>query len=145
MHAKYLTLLAENELEQRVEKLEALLASCTVCPKDCGNDRLAGEIAACYSGRLPIVSSYTAHFGEEPLHAQIISLIKAMPQNVDTDLRNLHTSDTMRADAWDSLHADDPKVEQRLRSARASPTTRRPSETLQRIEQARFPLFRSER
>ena len=24
------------------------------------------EIAACYSGRLPIVSSYTAHFGEEP-------------------------------------------------------------------------------
>ena len=25
------------------------------------------EIAACYSGRLPIVSSYTAHFGEEPV------------------------------------------------------------------------------
>ena len=32
----------------------------------CGNDRLEDEIAACYSGRLPIVSSYTAHFGEEP-------------------------------------------------------------------------------
>src|SRR5438552_4272734 len=43
-----------------------MLASCTVCPKDCGNDRLNDEIAACYSGRLPIVSSYTAHFGEEP-------------------------------------------------------------------------------
>jgi putative pyruvate formate lyase activating enzyme len=27
---------------------------------------LQNEIAACYSGRLPIVSSYTAHFGEEP-------------------------------------------------------------------------------
>lgn len=66
MAAKYLTLLAENELESRVEKLESLLASCTVCPKDCGNDRLKDEIAACYSGRLPIVSSYTAHFGEEP-------------------------------------------------------------------------------
>ena len=66
MDPKYLTLLAENELERRVEKLEALLASCTVCPKDCGNDRLKDEIAACYSGRLPIVSSYTAHFGEEP-------------------------------------------------------------------------------
>jgi putative pyruvate formate lyase activating enzyme len=37
-----------------------------VCPKLCGNDRLNDEIAACYSGRLPIVSSYTAHFGEEP-------------------------------------------------------------------------------
>jgi len=58
--------LAANELAQRVGQLEALLASCTVCPNDCGNNRLHDEIAACYSGRLPIVSSYTAHFGEEP-------------------------------------------------------------------------------
>jgi len=58
--------LAETKLEERVEQLEALLAACTVCPKDCGNDRLNDELAACYSGRLPIVSSYTAHFGEEP-------------------------------------------------------------------------------
>jgi putative pyruvate formate lyase activating enzyme len=62
----YLKLLRTNELETRVERLEALLRSCTVCPKLCGNDRLNDEIAACYSGRLPIVSSYTAHFGEEP-------------------------------------------------------------------------------
>lgn len=55
-----------GELEKRVEKLEKLLESCTICPKDCGNNRLKDEIAACYSGRLPIVSSYTAHFGEEP-------------------------------------------------------------------------------
>ena len=66
MKARYLTLLAENKLRERVEALEAMLASCTVCPKLCGNDRLNDEIAACYSGRLPIVSSYTAHFGEEP-------------------------------------------------------------------------------
>lgn len=64
---RYLTLLAENRLAERVERLEDLLRSCTVCPKDCGNDRLQDEIAACYSGRLPIVSSYTAHFGEEPV------------------------------------------------------------------------------
>ncbi|MGQ0541827.1 MAG: radical SAM protein [Blastocatellia bacterium] len=63
---KYLTLLAENKLEERIIALEEMLRSCTVCPKDCGNDRLNDEIAACYSGRLPIVSSYTAHFGEEP-------------------------------------------------------------------------------
>jgi putative pyruvate formate lyase activating enzyme len=62
----YLKLLQTGELEHRVEQLETLLASCTVCPKDCGNNRLADEIAACYSGKLPIVSSYTAHFGEEP-------------------------------------------------------------------------------
>lgn len=66
MEAGYLKLLKTNELRDRVERLEALLRSCTVCPKDCGNDRLNDEIAACYSGRLPIVSSYTAHFGEEP-------------------------------------------------------------------------------
>ena len=67
MKARYLTLLAENKLEARVDQLEALLRACTVCPKDCGNNRLNDELAACYSGRLPIVSSYTAHFGEEPV------------------------------------------------------------------------------
>jgi putative pyruvate formate lyase activating enzyme len=66
MEPGYLSLLKKNELESRVDQLEALLRSCTVCPKDCGNDRLNDEIAACYSGRLPVVSSYTAHFGEEP-------------------------------------------------------------------------------
>jgi putative pyruvate formate lyase activating enzyme len=58
--------LKANELAKRVEQLEKLLESCTVCPKDCGNNRLNDEIAACYSGKLPIVSSFTAHFGEEP-------------------------------------------------------------------------------
>ena len=66
MDPGYLKLLATNELEARIERLESLLRECTVCPKDCGNDRLNDEIAACYSGRLPIVSSFTAHFGEEP-------------------------------------------------------------------------------
>src|SRR3954452_10081764 len=66
MYPRYLKLLEANELHGRVERLESLLAACTVCPKDCGNDRLQDEIAACYSGRLPIVSSYTTHFGEEP-------------------------------------------------------------------------------
>lgn len=57
----------KGTLRSKVEALESLLASCTVCPKDCGNNRLKDEVAACYSGRLPIVSSYTAHFGEEPV------------------------------------------------------------------------------
>jgi len=66
MSPRYLKLLATNELEARVEQLEAMLGACNICPKDCGNDRLKDKIAACYSGRLPMVSSYTAHFGEEP-------------------------------------------------------------------------------
>jgi len=64
--AGYRRLLRNGELNRRVEALEALLERCTVCPRDCLNNRLQDEIAACYSGRLPIVSSYTAHFGEEP-------------------------------------------------------------------------------
>jgi putative pyruvate formate lyase activating enzyme len=62
----YLRLLETGELAKRVDALEALLERCTICPRDCLNNRLNNEIAACYSGRLPIVSSYTAHFGEEP-------------------------------------------------------------------------------
>ena len=62
----YLKLLERGELINRVEQLEALLERCTVCPRDCLNNRKLNELAACYSGRLPIVSSYTPHFGEEP-------------------------------------------------------------------------------
>src|SRR5437660_6294389 len=62
----YLRMLQSGELRDRVGALESLLERCTVCPRDCLNNRLRNEIAACYSGRLPIVSSYTPHFGEEP-------------------------------------------------------------------------------
>jgi putative pyruvate formate lyase activating enzyme len=62
----YLDLYESGELAERVQALEKLLLNCTVCPLDCGNNRLADQLARCYSGRLPIVSSYTPHFGEEP-------------------------------------------------------------------------------
>lgn len=62
----YLALMRSGELRRRVAALEALLEQCTVCPRDCLNNRLQDELAACYSGRLPIVSSFTSHFGEEP-------------------------------------------------------------------------------
>jgi putative pyruvate formate lyase activating enzyme len=63
----YLKLLRSGALESRVERLMDMLAECRVCPRDCGNNRFKGDLAACYSGLLPIVSSYTAHFGEEPV------------------------------------------------------------------------------
>jgi len=63
----YLALARSGELSRRVEQLNRLLAACTVCPHDCGNNRLNNELARCYTGRLPVVSSYAAHFGEEPL------------------------------------------------------------------------------
>jgi putative pyruvate formate lyase activating enzyme len=62
----YRRLLETGELEERVERLYALLRACTVCPRDCGNDRLAGVLASCASGERPVVSAHTPHFGEEP-------------------------------------------------------------------------------
>src|SRR5215210_7236894 len=63
----YLSLYESGELEERVQALERMLLSCNVCPLDCGNNRMENQIARCFSGRLPIVSSYTKHFGEEPV------------------------------------------------------------------------------
>jgi putative pyruvate formate lyase activating enzyme len=62
----YPALYESGELAERVQALEKLLLSCTVCPLDCRNNRMENHLARCFSGRLPIVSSYTQHFGEEP-------------------------------------------------------------------------------
>ena len=62
----YLKLLESGELVRRSEQLMEMLGCCRICPRDCDVNRLNNEVAACYSGLLPIVSTYTAHFGEEP-------------------------------------------------------------------------------
>jgi putative pyruvate formate lyase activating enzyme len=62
----YMRLLETGELEHRVERLMEMLRVCRICPRDCDINRLDDEVAACYSGLLPIVSTYTPHFGEEP-------------------------------------------------------------------------------
>jgi putative pyruvate formate lyase activating enzyme len=63
----YIELLHSGELYERAEKAYASLASCTSCPRDCNVDRINDEYGICTSGHLPIVSSYTPHFGEEPV------------------------------------------------------------------------------
>jgi putative pyruvate formate lyase activating enzyme len=62
----YLRLHRTGELTRRAAMLEEMLAWCNLCPLDCKVNRLHDEIARCYSGHLPIVSSYCAHYGEEP-------------------------------------------------------------------------------
>jgi len=63
--AAYMALYRSGELRARVEAAVAGLAHCTVCPRDCGVDRLANETATCKTGRYAIVSSYFPHMGEE--------------------------------------------------------------------------------
>jgi len=63
----YIKLLQNGELQIRVEQALQILESCTSCPRNCMVNRMMGELGYCLSGNLPIVSSYTSHFGEEPV------------------------------------------------------------------------------
>jgi putative pyruvate formate lyase activating enzyme len=62
----YIALYHAGELERRANALEARLASCDLCPRECHVDRLRDEPGYCHSGHLPIVSIACAHHGEEP-------------------------------------------------------------------------------
>ena len=66
MKPSYIAIHRSGELERRAERLEARLASCDICPRECGVDRSKDKRGQCHSGRLPIVSSVCAHHGEEP-------------------------------------------------------------------------------
>jgi len=62
----YIALYRSGELERRAEALEARLRSCDICPRQCGVNRLNGELGFCRSAHLPIVAAVCAHHGEEP-------------------------------------------------------------------------------
>jgi putative pyruvate formate lyase activating enzyme len=62
----YIALYQSGELERRADALEARLASCDICPRECGVNRLRVEMGFCHSGHLPIVSAVCRHQGEEP-------------------------------------------------------------------------------
>ena len=54
-----------KELQKRVDKAISMLSSCTLCPRNCGVNRLEGEEGGCKTGRYAKVSSFSPHFGEE--------------------------------------------------------------------------------
>ena len=62
----YLALYRTGELEHRAEALSRRLSSCDICPRECGVNRLEGELGFCHSGQLLVVSAVCAHHGEEP-------------------------------------------------------------------------------
>jgi putative pyruvate formate lyase activating enzyme len=64
MQPSYLKL-SNKELLKRIKLAYQCLNPCQICPRNCGNNRLADEPGVCRVGRLPIVSSYGPHFGEE--------------------------------------------------------------------------------
>lgn len=63
--ASYLETHRKGLFRERVDGALVLLQDCTVCPRLCRVNRLEGEKGTCRAGRLPEVSSYSPHFGEE--------------------------------------------------------------------------------
>ena len=62
----YLKLNKMGELKKRAEKLWAIMESCQLCPRRCGENRMKGVSGFCRApGARLIVSGYQAHFGEE--------------------------------------------------------------------------------
>jgi putative pyruvate formate lyase activating enzyme len=61
----YLGLAQSGELEARVEAARAALASCRLCPRACGVNRLENKTGYCRTGRQAKVASFGPHFGEE--------------------------------------------------------------------------------
>ena len=59
---------AYRDLHRRCElapRVEAALADCCACPRNCHVNRLTGRAKVCHTGRHAIVSSAFPHFGEE--------------------------------------------------------------------------------
>ncbi|KPJ57072.1 radical SAM protein [Parcubacteria bacterium DG_74_2] len=65
MYPSYLNF-SEKELERRIEKLFKILENCEICPRKCHVNRLKGEKGYCQLGKLPQISAFHPHFGEEP-------------------------------------------------------------------------------
>lgn len=65
-YPSYLKLYESGELKKRISSAFKLLEGCSLCPRECGVNRLKNKNGFCKSGFLPVVSSFNAHFGEEP-------------------------------------------------------------------------------
>lgn len=61
----YLELHKTGQLEEKAAALTRRLSSCDICPRNCGVNRIAGEVGVCGVGANVCVSSYGPHHGEE--------------------------------------------------------------------------------
>jgi putative pyruvate formate lyase activating enzyme len=65
MYPRYIDLQNSGELHERVLKLNGILKECTLCPRECKVNRLKGKYGVCRSTDRIVVSSLSAHLGEE--------------------------------------------------------------------------------
>ena len=62
----YRQLYESGELQSRIERAYEILRECRLCPRECGVNRGKGEKGFCRAGTELTISSFHAHFGEEP-------------------------------------------------------------------------------
>ncbi|HDP81403.1 MAG TPA: radical SAM protein [Spirochaetes bacterium] len=62
---RYIELYDQGLLSSKARRLRDLMERCVICPHRCGVNRTSGKAGKCRGGELPIVSSHSAHFGEE--------------------------------------------------------------------------------
>ena len=56
-----------SDVTDPISSLRECIRHCTLCPRECGVDRAAGQIGACRIGAEAVISSFGPHFGEEPM------------------------------------------------------------------------------
>ena len=62
----YIELARTGKLAKKLESLTEILRECRLCPRECGVNRLEGQLGYCQAGADLMVSSAFPHFGEEP-------------------------------------------------------------------------------
>ena len=63
----YLNLFDHSIIKDRIDAAFKMLEECCICPHQCKVNRVKGERGICGVGLKPIVCSYMAHHGEEPV------------------------------------------------------------------------------
>ena len=61
----YINTYEQGALKARVRAAWKKMRSCTLCPRRCEVDRLAGQTGICGTGRAAVVASFGPHYGEE--------------------------------------------------------------------------------
>ena len=64
---RYTDLYASGQLDERIDTLNTLAASCSLCPRVCRVNRHKGERGICRAGDELTVCKFLPHFGEEPV------------------------------------------------------------------------------
>jgi putative pyruvate formate lyase activating enzyme len=61
----YLKLHRRGELTKRAKKLWEIMKECQLCPRECGADRISGDVGICEASAQLEIASFHPHFGEE--------------------------------------------------------------------------------